>query len=159
MQAVIELGSNVGDRVENIRKAILSIEKLPKTKVLDVSKYYETKPFMVPDKQDDYINCCVKISTELLPHTLLGACLGIEAAMGRLRPFKNASRIIDADILLYENEKINTEDLILPHPQLLKRAFVLVPLRDLYPDMNALGIDFSGSLKDLEDDVKQINMV
>lgn len=158
-QAVIELGSNIGNRVDNIRKAILSIERLPKTLVLDVSKYYETEPFSVPDKQNNYINCCIKVSTDLLPYTLLGACLGIEAAMGRLRPFKNASRIIDIDLLIYENEIVNTPDLVLPHPRMLKRAFVLVPLKDLYPDMNALGIDFKSNLKELSDDVNKISIV
>ena len=88
--------------------------------------------------------------TELEPQPLLGACLGIEAAMGKVRTFKNAARIIDIDLLLYGDVSMQTKDLILPHPRMLERAFVLVPLSDLYPRHCALGMDFSQALNNLD---------
>ena len=141
-EAVLELGTNLGDRYSNIRKVINAIELLPSTRVVKVSDYYETEPFDVPDKQADYINCCVQIETDLEPETLLGCCLGIEASMGRIRTFKNSARIIDVDLLLYEGESRSTKDLTLPHPRMLERGFVLVPLSDIYPEKVALGINF-----------------
>ena len=71
--------------------------------------------------------------------------------MGRIRPFKNASRIIDIDLILYGNSKILSKDLVLPHPEMLKRTFVLIPLLDLYPSGDALGIEFKKSLELLSD--------
>lgn len=149
-EAVIALGSNIGNREANIRQAIDAIRRLPSTTVLMVSNFYETEPFEVPDQQDDYLNGCLKLMTELEPQTLLGACLGIEAGMGKVRTFKNAARIIDIDLLLYGDISMQTRDLILPHPRMLERAFVLVPLSDLYPQRNALGMDFSESLNHLD---------
>lgn len=149
-EAVIALGANIGNREDALRKAIRSIGRLPGTTVRMVSGYYETEPFEVPEPQDDYLNCCMKIMTELEPQTLLGACLGIEAAMGKVRTHKNAARIIDVDLLLYGDARIQTKDLILPHPRMLERAFVLVPLSDLYPDGSALGVEFASALEQMD---------
>lgn len=148
-EAVLEFGTNLGDRENNIKSAIDAVRKLPETEVISISKFYETEPFGVPDKQENYINCCAKIKTNLEAQTLLGACLGIEAAMGRIRTFKNAARIIDIDLILYGNLNIETKDLIVPHQRMLERLFVLVPLLDLYPNGNALGIKFKKNLDDL----------
>lgn len=145
-EAVIGLGTNLCDKEQNLKRAIESIQKLPKTTILEVSSIYLTSPYLVPDKQDDYLNCCIKIKTELQPKTLLGCCLGIEAAMGRQRPYKNAARIIDMDLILYENALFFDDDLILPHPRIKERAFVLIPLSDLYNDKLALGFDFNEAL-------------
>lgn len=149
-EAVIALGSNIGNREERLREAIHALGRLPDTTVLMVSGHYETEPFEVPDEQDDYLNCCLKLMTELDPQTLLGACLGIEAAMGKVRTFKNASRVIDVDLLLYGDVHMDTKDLTLPHPRMLERAFVLVPLSDIYPNHSALGVDFSEALQKLD---------
>ena len=149
-EAAIELGANLGNKKENIDMAIEAISRLPKTNVLKTSSYYETEPFGVPDMQENYINCCIKIETELLPQTLLGALLGIEASMGRIRTFKNASRIIDIDLLLYEDQCINTSDLKLPHPEILNRPFVLVPLSDIYTDKITPAFDFSSQLGNMD---------
>lgn len=150
-EAVLAFGTNLNNKLLNIKTALEAVKKLPRTKIISVSKFYETDPFDVPDKQDKYINCCAKIKTDLEPNTLLGACLGIEASMGRIRPFKNASRIIDIDLILYGNSKILSKDLVLPHPEMLKRTFVLIPLLDLYPSGDALGIEFKKSLELLSD--------
>ena len=145
-EAVVALGTNLRVREKNLQTAIEALKSLPGTVVEKVSSICETEPFQTPDPQGDYLNCCVKIKTELPPETLLGCCLGIEAAMGRERPFKYAARIIDIDLLLYEGVAMNTTHLTLPHPRIKERAFVMVPLSDLYEDRVALGLDFNSAL-------------
>ncbi len=130
MIAYLGIGTNIGDRLQNLKDAIESVNLLPLTKVVEISKVYETEPVGFAD-QDDFLNIVISVSTELNANNLLGACLGIEAGMGRIRIIKNGPRIIDIDLLLYENEKYNTETLILPHPRMLERNFVLKPLLDL----------------------------
>lgn len=134
MNAYIGIGTNVGDREKNIRNAIKALNLLPLTEVKDVSSVYETEPWGYTE-QDNFYNVCLKVATELSPEVLLGCCLGIESAMGRERPFKNAPRIIDIDLLLYENEKRSKKELMLPHPFIAERAFVLVPLKDIIPEL------------------------
>jgi 2-amino-4-hydroxy-6-hydroxymethyldihydropteridine diphosphokinase len=146
-KAVLGLGTNLGKREENIRAAIRAIELLPDTTVISKSNLYETKPFDVTTEQGDYLNCCICILTEFSPKVLLGACLGVEAAMGRERREWHGERVIDIDLLLYEGETSSDKELTLPHSQILKRAFVLVPLSDIFPNKNALGLDFSSALE------------
>lgn len=145
-KAVLGLGSNIGNREENLSRAIRAVELLPGTTVIATSRFYETVPFDVISEQNDYINCCVQILTEFSPKVLLGACLGIETGLGRERLEYHGARIIDIDLLLYEGQTCNDEELKLPHPQILKRAFVMVPLSDIFPDKIALGLDFSQAL-------------
>ena len=132
-KAVIALGTNIGDREGNIGIAVDSIRKLPRTEVLKLSKIYETEPWVYA-YQDMFLNACVLVKTDLSPHALLGACLGIEAAMGRLRTIKNGPRIIDLDLIKHEGEQCESEELILPHPRAEERDFVQVPMRDLNID-------------------------
>ena len=131
-QAFIGLGTNIGDRKENINMAVKALSLLPETKVLDVSNLYETAPWGYKNQQN-FVNAAVKIETNLSPEALLGACLGIEAAMGRVRLIKNGPRVVDLDLLLYDNVIRNTEELTLPHPRMMERAFVLKPLIDILP--------------------------
>ena len=140
-KAVLGLGTNMGDRLENLENALNSLELLPKTKPIKKSAVYETEPWGYTE-QARFLNCVCLIETELSPNALLGACLGIEAALGRVRQFKNGPRIIDIDLLLYEGESIKTSELTVPHPFILQRDFVLVPLHDLFPECNALGFEF-----------------
>ncbi len=128
--AYIALGTNMGDRVKNISLAVEALSLLPLTKVLELSGFYETEPWGYLDQQN-FINAAVKVETELSPAALLGSCLGIEAGLGRVREIKNGPRIIDLDLLLYGNDIINTKELILPHPRMYERSFVLVPLWDI----------------------------
>ncbi len=146
-EVVLALGSNLLDREKNLKTAIEFLSRLPNTTVEGVSSIYATKPFLVPDEQNDYLNCCAKIKTDLSAETLLGCCLGIESAMGRIRTYKNAARIIDIDLLLYEGVTINMDHLVLPHPRIKERAFVMVPLSDLYPTKIAVGFDFTEEFK------------
>ena len=125
-------------------KAIRALELLPgATTVVASSHIYETEPFETPDHQNKYLNMCLIVMTELSPKALLGACLGIEAAMGRTRTVKNAARIIDIDILLYEGYENRDSELTVPHPEIRNRAFVMVPLAELFPDKKVLDYDFA----------------
>lgn len=130
MTVYLGIGTNIGDRLQNLKDAVAALKLLPMTKVIEVSKVYETVPVGY-DNQDDFLNIAVSVETSLTSQNLLGACLGIEAGMGRIRTIKNGPRVIDIDLLLYGNEKCDTETLILPHPRMLERNFVLKPLLDL----------------------------
>ena len=133
MIAYLGIGTNIGDRLQNLIDTIDVLNLLPLTKVVEISNVYETEPVGFAD-QNDFLNIVVSVSTELTAHNLLGAALGIEAGMGRVRTIKNGPRIIDVDLLMYDNEEYNTKTLILPHPRMLERNFVLKPLLDL--DLN-----------------------
>lgn len=135
-EAILSFGSNLGDRFKNLKKAIDCIGKLPKTKVVKVSAIYETPPFGVSEEQNYYLNCCARIATDFSPEILMGCCLGIEKALGRIRPYKNASRTIDIDLIFYEDLKINKENLQIPHPFWQERAFVLKPMMDICKNGN-----------------------
>ena len=144
MIAVLGIGTNMGNRIQNLIDAVEAVNLLPKTKVVEVSNVYETDPVGY-NNQDDFLNIVLTVSTELNAHNLLGAALGIEAGMGRVRTIKNGPRVIDIDLLLYGNEKYDTETLVLPHPRMLERNFVLKPLLDL---------DFEGEIYS-KDDLKK----
>lgn len=130
MKAYLGIGTNIGDRIKNLSDAISALQLLPLTKVTDCSNVYETDPVGYAN-QEDFLNIVVEVETELNSDNLLGAALGIEAGLGRVRTIKNGPRIIDIDLLLYENEVKNTNTLILPHPRMMERDFVLKPLLDL----------------------------
>lgn len=147
MKAVLCLGSNLGDRGHTIEHAIDSISRLPSTRLLRRSPVLDTEPEGVPDKQPNYLNCICEIDTCLCPEALLGACFGIEAAAGRVRRGFRSARTLDIDLLLYEGVESSSEFLTLPHPRILERKFVLVPLSRLYPDGKVLGLDFSEALR------------
>lgn len=131
--AFIGIGTNMGDRFLNIERAITSLELLPDTKVEAVSNIYETEPWGFKE-QSNFLNGVIKLNTKLSPTTLLGGLLGIEAAMGRVRRIKNGPRILDLDLLIYDNVTLNTPELTLPHPFILEREFVLKPLVELIDD-------------------------
>lgn len=141
-KAILSLGSNLGDKIFYLNKAIKYLKNTTRINFLRKSSFYKTKPFKTPNSQDYYINCCVEILTDLNPFTLLGICLGIESSLGRKRPYKFSPRTIDIDLIYYENQVINTNDLILPHPRMHERAFVLEPLKELYPNGIVFGFNF-----------------
>ena len=148
-KAYLGIGTNIGDRYNNIMNAIDSLKHLPLTQVVAISDVYETEPWGY-EQQDDFLNVCVEIETELSPKTILGACLGIEAAFGRERPFKNAPRIIDIDLLVYEGVKSDDPELTLPHPRIQERAFVLVPLRDISESLRFDDVDFNNAYENCD---------
>ncbi len=150
-EAVIALGSNMGNRIENINSAIRAIAKLSGVKILKASGVYETEPVDC-DEESKFYNAAILIETSVSPAVLLGECLGIEAAMGRIRTKKNGPRVIDLDLILYEGFKAESYELTLPHPRALDRAFVLVPLKELYPAGRAPGMFFDPRLRELGSD-------
>ena len=146
MKAILGFGGNLGDPYANIRAALNAVDSLCGTKLLRVSRFYLTEAVEVNEPQPPYINCAAEIGTRLSPNALLGACLGIESALGRTRPGFKSPRTVDIDLLLYEGVSMNTEELTLPHPGILRRAFVMTPLSDLYPGGTALGLEFKAAL-------------
>ena len=141
MEYVLSIGTNLGDKKQNIEKAIESINSIPYTDVIDCSKIYETEPVGYA-RQDDFYNVALLVSSEFEPHEMLGLCLGIEAGFGRKRGIKNGPRILDIDVIFAENEKIDTKNLEIPHPRYNERRFVLEPMLDIFPSGVAFGIDF-----------------
>ncbi len=142
MKAVLGLGGNQGDPLGNLREALTAINRVPGTRVTRISSVYKTAPVGFVD-QPDFYNLVAEVETDRSPRALLGVCLGIEAALGRIRTFRNAPRLIDIDVLLYENTEMDDPELTLPHPRMMERGFVLVPLKELYPNGVALGVDFA----------------
>jgi len=131
MIAFVSIGSNIGDRIKNIKNAIRFISK--KNRVLSVSKFYITKP-MYYEAQPYFINVVIKIETDLSPDKLLIFLNDIEKKLGRKRIFKNSPRTIDLDIIYYGNKIINRNNLKIPHPKLYERGFVLIPMNDIAKD-------------------------
>ena len=128
---VIALGSNVGDTLANLKEAIVLLEENGCT-VKAVSDLYRTEPWGYAD-QDDFLNGAILISTDRDPFALLELTQGIEKGMGRKKLFVNGPRNIDLDILIYEGETVETENLVIPHPRIAQRMFVLRPLMDIVP--------------------------
>lgn len=134
MICFLGLGSNLGERVKNIDDAVKSLATLPETRLLVRSSNLETKPVGYLD-QPDFINCVVKIDTDLSPEALLQAIAQIETTMGRKREIRWGPRNIDIDILFYGNEVIDLPHLIIPHKELHKRKFVLDSLLEIDPEL------------------------
>ena len=149
-KVAIGLGTNIGDRLSNLQFAVDSFLLLPKTKIVAVSEVYETEPVGEVLDQPKFLNAALLIETDLSPLTVLGACLGIEAAAGRKRLIKDGPRVLDLDVLFYENVKSDSAELTLPHPRLMQRAFVLSPLYDLFPSGRAPGLSFSSAYKNTD---------
>lgn len=145
-KAVIGLGANLNSPRDNILSAIEALNGLIDTRVSAISSMYKTKPVGFLD-QPDFINAVALIETALSPKILLGALLGIESVLGRRRSFTYAPRVIDLDLLLYENYNCRTDELTLPHPLMAERAFVLVPLADIFPSKVALGYNFAADYR------------
>lgn len=128
--AFLGVGSNIGDRAENIKIAIGILKKTSGIKVKKVSKIYQTNPKGGPP-QKRFLNGAIKIDTTLTPVKLLKKLKQIEKDLGRKKTIRFGPRIIDLDILLYADKKVNRKDLIIPHPRMHKRQFVLKPLKEI----------------------------
>lgn len=127
----VGLGANLGNRQSTLRDALAALNALANTRVMRVSPLYRSAP--VDAGGPDYLNAVAELATQLAPHTLLRSLQAIEHAAGRERPYRNAPRTLDLDILWFGDEVIDTEDLVVPHPRMAERAFVLRPLADLAP--------------------------
>lgn len=149
MKYILGIGTNIGNKAENIERCIEAVNLAPKTSVLAVSSIYETEPVGYAE-QDDFYNCVLLAESELAPHEMLGLCLGIECGFGRVRTIKNGPRILDVDLLYADGEQINSPNLTLPHPRITERRFVIEPLLDLFPSGVAFGFDFAKNLDKIE---------
>ena len=128
----VGLGANLGDRQAALHAALAAIGQLPGTRVLRVSPLYGSAP--VDAGGPDYLNAVAEIATTLAPQALLQALQAIEHSAGRERPYRNAPRTLDLDILWFGRQVIDTPLLTVPHPRMAERAFVLRPLADLVPE-------------------------
>lgn len=137
-RAYIALGSNLQFPAHQILKAFDELDAIPRTQVIKKSSLYSTTPVGYED-QPDFINAVVELETKLDPEKLLTYLLAIENLHGRRRPFPNAPRQLDLDLLLYDNLQMQTADLVIPHPRMHTRGFVLLPLAEIAPDMKIPG--------------------
>lgn len=130
VKAYLGLGSNMGDRAHQLQQAIQIIDRFQHIDVTSVSPIYETEPVGYTD-QPQFLNLCIEIETTLKPQELLKRCLETEQVLHRVRKIRWGPRTLDVDILLYGNEIIEEDNLIIPHPRMVERAFVLIPLNDI----------------------------
>ena len=132
--AYLGLGTNLGDRLNNLRRALASLTTGPRLRLLRCSQVYETEPWGIAD-QPLYLNCVAEVATELSPDELLGRCKEAEELLGRQPGPRWGPRIMDVDILLYGQQVIDLPHLEIPHPRLHLRAFALIPLAELVGDV------------------------
>lgn len=128
------LGSNLGDRRDNLLTALRLLDGMQGVEVQEVSSVYETEPWGMAE-QPDFLNLVALVSTTRDPRGVLDACREVEERMGRVRGERWGPRVIDVDILLFDDLEWEEEDLVIPHPRMLERDFVLVPLRELRPEL------------------------
>ncbi len=133
-RSYLSLGSNLGNREAYLQNAINALANLPQTSLIRVSSIYETPPWGLIE-QPAFLNLCIALDTTLTPQNLLAACLKIEEKAGRKRDIRWGPRVLDIDILTYGNMELDEHGLTLPHPQMLNRAFVLMPLNEIAPEL------------------------
>ena len=137
--AYLSLGSNIGDKKKYLYDAIKLLDGYKGIRIVKLSSLYETSPWGYTE-QDLFMNLVVLIETSLSPVDLLDCCQFIEQELGRVRLIKWGPRVIDVDILLFEDETINTERLTIPHPFMTERDFVMIPLCEIAKDLKIDGI-------------------
>jgi 2-amino-4-hydroxy-6-hydroxymethyldihydropteridine diphosphokinase len=135
----LALGANLGDAHATLEAACAAITGLPQTRWVRRSSWYRSRP--VESSGPDYVNGVAEVQTALAPLALLDALQAIEARHGRERPYRNAPRTLDLDVLLYGDLRLDSERLVIPHPRLAERAFVLLTLLELAPALRWPGID------------------
>lgn len=132
VSAYLALGSNLGDRLRALQRAVELLDSRPGIDVVRSSRVYETDPVGPP--QPAYLNAVVEIRTELEPHGLLKEAQAVEDELGRVRAERWGPRTIDVDVLTFDERTVDEPDLVVPHPRMHERGFVLVPLGELDPD-------------------------
>ena len=147
-EALIGLGGNLGDPAASMREALRLIDAHPACKVSQVSSFWRTPPWGKTD-QPDFINACAKVATQLEPRAFLKLCLQTEKALKRVRQERWGPRSIDIDILFFGDRNIAEEGLVIPHPRIAERAFVLVPLADIAPELVLDGKTISERAKEI----------
>ena len=147
-KAWLGLGANIDDRNAALTRAMQRISALPTTRIVKKSDIIESEPWGITD-QPAFLNMAIEIETALPPVELLKALLLIETDMGRIRKEKWGPRVIDIDILMYDNLIINTPELTLPHPYITQRSFVIIPLAQITPEYEINGKKISEWLKQM----------
>jgi len=132
VSAYLALGSNLGDRLETLQRAVELLDARPGIDVVRSSRVYETDPVGPP--QPAYLNAVVEVRTDLEPHALLKETQAVEDELGRVRAERWGPRTIDVDLLTFDEREIDEPELVVPHPRMHERGFVLVPLEELEPD-------------------------
>ena len=133
MRAAVALGSNLDDPEAQVQRGFDEIAALPGIEIVRRSRLYRTAPVGFVD-QPDFVNACALVETSLAPRDLLDALLAVEQRRGRVRAIPNGPRILDLDIVLYGDQVVDEPGLRIPHPRAHQRAFVLVPLVEVWPD-------------------------
>ncbi|MGE0877823.1 MAG: 2-amino-4-hydroxy-6-hydroxymethyldihydropteridine diphosphokinase [Acidimicrobiia bacterium] len=132
-RAFLALGSNLGDREAFLREAVISIDEVDD--LVTMSSVWETEPVGGPDNQGPYLNMVVELDTIRTPHALLALCHRLEQAAERVRVVRWGPRTLDVDVLWIEGVTVADDDLVVPHPRMFDRAFVLAPLEEIAPDV------------------------
>ncbi len=145
--AYIGLGANLGNALQQVRAAVDILDHLDPIQIDSVSSLYRTAP--IDSSGDDYINAVARLSTSLDADQLLDVLLQVERDFGRKRPYYNAPRTLDLDLLLFNDEQRTTHRLTLPHPRMHERAFVLFPLTEISPDIVIPGKGYAKGFLDL----------
>ncbi|MXQ13892.1 2-amino-4-hydroxy-6-hydroxymethyldihydropteridine diphosphokinase [Microvirga makkahensis] len=133
----LSLGSNLGNKRDNIAKALAALDQ-GGARIVACSADYRTEPWGSID-QDWFVNACAVAETDLTPGDLLALCLRVERELGRVREVRWGPRVIDIDIITYDDLQVGTPTLTLPHPYVAERAFVLLPLAEIAPELNVGG--------------------
>lgn len=137
--AYIGLGSNLSDPAGHVRAALAALDRIAATRLRKSSSLYRSAPVGYAE-QPDFVNAVAQVETELGPQALLAELLALEQAHGRIREIPNGPRTLDLDLLLYDEATIREENLVVPHPRMHERGFVLVPMSEIAPDANVPGI-------------------
>lgn len=138
VRAFVGLGANLGEPARAIAEAIAELDRIPRTRVVASSSLYRSAP--VDADGPDFVNAVAELRTGLDPHTLLAALHAIEQARGRERPHRNAPRVLDLDLLTWDDVSVDDDRLTLPHPRMHLRAFVLAPLAEIAADLSLPGL-------------------
>ncbi len=137
VMACVALGANLGDAVATVQQALRDVAALPETQLFKTSSLYRTAPYEA--QGPDFINAAALVRTQLSPLALLHALQALELQSGRARPYKNAPRTLDLDLIFYGDVTLTTPELVLPHPRWHERAFVLHPLAEIWPERVSSG--------------------
>lgn len=158
-KAYLGLGTNMGDKQAYLKEACKIISDNPNINIVKISKVYKTKAWGYTN-QDDFLNICIEVDTNLSPEELLEVCHEVENKLNRVRVIRWGPRTIDVDILFFNNIISTDENLILPHPRIKERAFVLIPLMDLNKELSIDNKTISYYLSNLEkEELKQVEEV
>ncbi|MGV2864704.1 2-amino-4-hydroxy-6-hydroxymethyldihydropteridine diphosphokinase [Achromobacter sp. AGC39] len=149
VRAYIGLGANLGDSAATLRRVLAQLQATDGIDAVTASPFYRSAP--VDATGPDFVNAVAALDTRLPPLALLDALQALENQHGRLRPYKNAPRTLDLDLLTYDDQQLDHQRLILPHPRMHQRAFVLLPLQDLAPDMQVNGRPISTWIAETQD--------